>query len=404
MNYNENINIPNLQNKKSPAPPKRADIIIAQALYFLLGLFLPVVLFFDISTGVLQVLSILAAVAGICIIGRLTGSTRTAISFSLVLVTCFVVFGTLMCGMIAAFIGSVCVLAYTLIKADRGWFRILAFLPALLSYLIATALLGSFVLALPALLHLPAALALAYCFSKGLGRVSTICRTSAAMIITAVSPAVIYFLMRHGTDISVIPSAIEAFKSSTVSLMVEAVSTMYSEVPQLEATLSLTDITTISTQAVNAVFNLLPAIVVISFNIVAFALQSVLTSVLIHGETDRKKIVNMVAFDMSLVSAIVFLFMSIAALVLSAEKLTVWSVTAENVALILMPGLIFIAFAALRGYVFTKRSSCFMVLLYIGSILLLFYMPIVMLPLAAVAGAVLIILNNIAKNRINRKK
>ena len=401
MNLNNNFTVKKPLEIK---PIKASDIIISQFLYLLIAFYAPIALFFDISETPLQVASIAAAVLSIVIFAKLSRSTRTAVSYSLILVAAFTFTGPVLCGLIASFVGSVCALSFSLIKAKNIQLKLFAIAPALVAYLAAAAFLGNFVLALIALLHLPAALALAYAFSKGLDRVSSICRTSAAIILTAVVPLAIYFVVKYGTDFSVLGSLVESFKSSTATILADTLYTLYSGMGELGISMSMTDALDLSTYAINTIFNLLPAIVVLIANIVSFSLQSMLTSILIVGETDKAKISKMIIFEMSLISAVVFIVSFLLTLILSIEGISVWSVTAENIAIILMPGLLFSAFAAFRGFIFLKNSSCLGVLLYLASIMMIFYIPTVMIPLGSFAGAVLIILNNISKYRANHKK
>lgn len=401
MNSNNNFTVKKTLEIK---PIKRSDIIVSQILYLLIAFYAPIALFFDIYTTPLQVISIAAAAASIIIFAKLSRSTKTAVSYSLILVAAFAFVGPVICGLIASFIGSVCALSYSLIKAKNLQIKLFAIAPSLVAYLAASALLGNFVFSLVSLAHIPAALALGYAFSKGVDRVSSICRTSAAIMLTAIIPASVYFILKYGTDLSVLSTIIESLKESTTNLLADTLYMLYSEMTELGISMSMTDATDLSTYAVNAAFNLLPALIVIIANLISFALQSMLTSILIVGETDKAKITKMVVFEMSLISAIVFLISFIAMFALSTSGISVWAVTAENIALILMPGLLFSAFAAFRGFIFIKSRSCFGVILYLVSIMMIFYIPTVIIPLASFAGAVLIILNNISKYRANHKK
>lgn len=400
---NSNINF-TIKTPSELKPVKTSDIIISHILYLLIAFYAPIALFLNISSTLLQVISIAAAVVSIVIFSKLSRSTRTAISFSLTLVAFFAFLGPVLCGLAASFAGSVCVLSYSLIKAKKLQLKLFAIAPALIAYLAASALLSNFVLALVALIHIPAALALGYAFVKGLDRVSSICRTSAAIILTLVIPAAIYFFVKYGTDFSLLGSLVDSLKANTINLLSDTLYRLYSEMTELGISMSMTDAIDVSTYAVNSVFNLLPALTILLANLISFALQSMMTSILIVGETDKEKISRMLLFDMSLISAIVFIVSFLTTLILSVSGISVWSVTAENIALILMPGLIFCAFSAFRGFIFLKNRSCFGVLLYLVSIMLIFYIPLVVLPLSSFAGAVLIILNNISKYRANHKK
>ena len=269
------------------------------------------------------------------------------------------------------------------------------------SYLLCAALFGNFLAPLTALLHLPAALVLTYCFSKKTDRISTICRTSCAILLSFTAVFAVSFILKHGADLEALRASIEEVRVAVTDFLANSLYTVYAQVPEMA--MSMTDAFELSSTAVNTVFNLLPAIVIIISNIIAFFLQSTMTTILIQGETDKEKIRHLVAFDMSLISAIVFLAAFLVTAILSSE-MSVWSVTAENVAMILIPGLSFTALIALRQLIFSKKPSCFGAITYLLSIIVLFYIPAVMLSLYAFAGAVVIILNNIAKHKLNKKK
>ena len=105
---------------------------------------------------------------------------------------------------------------------------------------------------------------------------------------------------------------------------------------------------------------------------------------------------------MSLISAIVFLVFSILGLIFSASEVSIWLVTAENVVVILMPGMVLTAIMMLRGLT-AAQKGCSSSLIYFGIIFALLYIPAVMLPITALAGAVTVILNNIAKHKLIKK-
>ena len=104
----------------------------------------------------------------------------------------------------------------------------------------------------------------------------------------------------------------------------------------------------------------------------------------------------------NLIILIVFLLSSILGLAFIKSDVTVWLVTAENVAIILMPGMILTAIMMLRGLTATQKG-CLPSLIYFGIIFSMLYIPTVMIPLVSVAGAVTVILNNIAKHKLTTK-
>lgn len=395
MNREFDINTPQKTAQRSPANPLVVGII-----YFILTLYLPIALFADISSEILGAISIAAAAFAVIGLYSIIKSARPVVSFAMTFGIILIFLSSIVCGIAAAFIGSVYLLSYLLISSKKTSGRFFALAVSPVSYLLCAALLGSFTTALIAIIHLPAALVLTYCFSRKIDRISTICRTSCAILLSFGALFAAAFFMAHGTDLEALRALIESVRTSATDFLANTLYTVYSQIPEMS--MSMTDALEFSTTAVNTVFNLLPAIVIISSNIVAFFLQSTMTTILIQGETDKEKIHHMVAFDMSLISAIVFLAAFLVTAILS-EKMSVWSVTAENIAMILIPGLAFTALIALRQLIFSKKPSCFGALTYLLSIIVLFYIPAVMLSLYAFAGAVVIILNNIAKHKLKKK-
>ncbi|MBQ7384060.1 MAG: hypothetical protein IJV72_04640 [Clostridia bacterium] len=378
---------------KKPKISEKYKLPLLCISYILLLLYLPAVLFLDIPLFVLQGLSIASAIVCVFAFSRLSKIPRSAISFALTAVLCFVFLGMLLGGILASFVGSSLILAYLLITQKRTVFRLASLLPAIVSYLAASALLGSFLLSAVVLFHLPAAILLAYSFGRGQDRLSVICKTSAGIVLSIAAAAAAIFVSRYGTDFSVIGQVADSARGYITNILSQMIYSVYNEIGEL----SMTDATTLSTAAVNATFNLLPAIIVIISNILAFFLQSMMINIFIHGETDKEKIKNMTLFDMSLVSGIVFLVAFFASLLLSRDGTSVWSATAENISLILMPGLVLTALLTLRRFTFGKKGSCGGVLIYFLVIFLIFYLPSIMLTLASIAGATVIILNNITR-------
>ncbi len=394
MDTREQTQTETKQNKKV-----NSAIPIVCAAYVLLTLYLPIVLFLDISLLALQGLSIAAAIISVFAFSRLSGIPRSAVSYALILVLCFVFFGVLICGMAASFVVSILILAYMLITIKKPALKLAALLPALVSYLAAAAILGSFALSAAALIHIPAALLLAYSFGRGQDRISVICKTSFGILLSMSAVALAIFVARYGTDFSLVGQVVESARNYITDILSRTIYSVYGEIGEI----STVDALTLATAAVNACFNLIPAIAVVISNIIAFFLQSMMINIFIHKETDKERIQAMTLFDMSLVSAVVFLVSFLVSALLSNGGLSVWSVTAENIALILMPGLVLTAILALRRFTFGKNGSCGGVIIYFVIIFLMFNLPSIMLSLASVAGAVIVILNNITLMLNNKK-
>ena len=102
---------------------------------------------------------------------------------------------------------------------------------------------------------------------------------------------------------------------------------------------------------------------------------------------------------MSTVSAFVFLLAYILSLVLSNEGLDLYSVAAQNVYTMLLPGFTMITFGFVGSIVRSKRASCLGTLLYMGMFAMLFFMTGVTLLLASFAGSIIVILSAIKSKK-----
>lgn len=391
----------NKEEKKNIGTP--ATTIIAVIIYFILTLYPPIALFFIKSTLALEAFSAAAAVISVAAFYLLSRSGRRTVSLAITAGALFMLLGSVMCGLIASFIGSVFILVYVILICKNPAYKALALSPAIVSYLLCAALLGSFTLSIAALLHIPAALVLAWCFAKGFDRVGTICRTSFFILLTGGAIAAIAFLSRYGASLDALKGLIDSARTTITDFIANALFTVYNEIGEM-VSISMTDATEISRAAVNSAFNLLPALLIVGANLISFSLHSILLTILAPMETDKEKLKRMIMFDMSTVSAAVFVLALIVSAIFSGEELSVWGVTAENIAIILIPGLAFTAIIALRRFIFSKSPSCLGAMSYFLVLALVFYLPAVTLILAALAGAVLIILNAVAAYRAKKKK
>ena len=393
MNSKENI----VNDTEKQIGTTSVDLLLAGAVYLLLAVYLPFAFFTNINMTVLQAISIAAAVACAFAISRISGAKKPSGAI-LLLIACFIFLGTVLCGLVASLLGCVCILGFLFMSAKNTSTKIFSLLPAVAAYLIAFLIVGSPVAAALALVHIPAAIALAYAFKKKLPRVSAICHISVGIIlgVTAISAA--WFISSHGLNLKSLVETVSAVKQSLTETLASTLFSLSGELMEI----SQTDAKDISTVVVGATFNLLPAIVVVLSNILAFFIQSMMTRIMIKRAQSKEDIKTMMAFEMSLVSAIIFLVAMLAA-VIFAEELSVWSVTAENVMFILMPGLIFTAVGTLRAFMFAKGPSCLGTLAYIAIIGSFVYLPTVMLPLSSIAGSTIIIIHNILKAKAEKK-
>ena len=197
---------------------------------------------------------------------------------------------------------------------------------------------------------------------------------------------------------SITMTTLRAFVDETKSQSIVMMNTLIDEMAGAVGGLPV-DITGYVDVAVQTVFNLIPAIIIIIGNVGAYVMHSMLLSICFTDEKTKKDALPMLAFEMSLVSAIVFLISIILAFALTSADTAFYGAVAENVMIILCPGLVLTTLGALRILTSRKGPSCLGTLLYFGVIFMLcsFSLPVIII--CSIIGAILIILANISRSR-----
>ncbi len=402
MNNQDQNNIPDIKSVKELGRHISAtEALMMSLMLLLLCAFLPISLFYNMNELLLDGIS--AAAIGISILSlyRMVGTKRPFLPTTITAVAAFFLIGAPVTAIVISFVISICLIAHVLLFSDSTPSKVICLISPALAYLIGAIITNGFAVSTVAIIPLVAALALYYTVTHNLHKVSAICHMSASMLIFISAVVAIRYVALHGTDLSVARDAIEAFREAITDLTVQMLTSVSNEISEI-AEISVTDATEAAAMSVNAIFNLLPAIIVTIANIAAFFVHSMMMSTMFSEKAPSPTLRNMMLFDMSLISAIVFLVFSILGLIFSASEVSIWLVTAENVVVILMPGMVLTAIMMLRGLT-AAQKGCSSSLIYFGIIFALLYIPAVMLPITALAGAVTVILNNIAKHKLIKK-
>lgn len=402
MNTQSTGNIPDIKSVKELGRKISAtDALILSLIALVLCAFLPIALFYNMQELLLEGVSLAAIGASVLALYKIVGTKRPFIPTTITAAISFFFIGATTTALVMSFMISICLIAHVLLFADNTASKIMCVISPVASYLIAVVLTGGFAASATAFVPLVAALALSYTVNNHLHKVSAICNISAAMLIFISAIVVIRYVALHGTDLSVAKESIEAFREALTDLTAKMLMAVTDEISEI-AEISMTDATDLATVSVNSIFNLLPAIIVIIANVAAFFAHSTMMATLFSETAPSPTLRNMMLFDMSLISAIVFLVASLLGLIFIKAEVSVWIVTAENVAMILMPGMILTSIIMLRGLTAAKKG-CAPSLIYFGIIFSMLYLPAIMLPLVSMAGAVTVILNNIAKHKLLKK-
>ena len=114
-----------------------------------------------------------------------------------------------------------------------------------------------------------------------------------------------------------------------------------------------------------------------------------------------KEALPMLVFDMSIHSAFLFLLALVLSFALASEKTAMYGAVAENLMVILLPGYVITALAALRAFVTKRSPSCLGTLLYFFVIFMIASLSYPVIITTAVVGAIVKIFFFFRKNKKN---
>ncbi len=360
-------------------------------LYFIAAcVYISLALTLNVGEWLLATVSLAFCLIGTAVLARIAGSFKRVLGYSMIILI-FVFFGgsLLPVGLLAAFTSAVCVYTYLLLRRPSPFLWGIGAVPLVISVLVVKSMLA----AILSLAPLPCALLLAYSVKKGFDRVRSVCYLSFGICL----PIVLCFIAAINSiygevSFAVAKSLIDALREQIV-LTLSAVSDQMTELVDLGSA----DMSSYIVSAVNAAFNLLPAILITLANLIAYMIHSAFLSIYCKDEETRTSALPMLAFDMSLTSAIVFILSLICALALVSDSTALWRTAAENMLVILAPGLILTALGALRMLTSIKGPSCLGTLVYLFVIFMLVSFSLPAILITATAGAVVIILAHVSK-------
>lgn len=389
----ENTN-PQKKDKTSHALGEKASFLLLCLFYVVACTFIPLCFFIELGEWLTSVLCLSVCVFSVLALVRIAGSVQTLIGYILILAI-FVIFGgaPLPAALFSAFIGSVCVFAYLLLKKASPVIWGLPAIPAVAALLFSESPVGL----LLSLISLPCALALTWSVKKELSRIGAVCRISASICVMIVALFGFYVYSSSGElSFSAAKAIIDTAKEQLTVFLGSATEQLQD---MLGADLASVDLNSVITVAISSVFNLLPAIIIVLCNISAYIIHSVFLSAYFASEEDKKKVMPMLVFDMSLTSAIVYIAALLLAFILVSDSVAIYGTAAENIVLILAPGLVLTALAGVRALTAKKGPSCLGTLLYMLLIFLIASLSPLVIMAVAFAGAIFVILAHIGKRK-----
>lgn len=340
--------------------------------------------------------AVAVCVLSILVLARLSGSFAHIVGYAVIL-GLFVLFGgaIIPTGIFSAFVSATCVFAYLLLEKRTPFVWGLPLIPVILSLLITRTLYGA-ALSVSAL---PCSLLLAYSVKNKLDRGGAVCRISLGICISVIAVLAITVYTGYG-ELSM--QAVQAFIDELRESITELLSSTVSDVGEiLGIELAGTDTESAIASVVASLFNLLPAIIITLGNITAYIVHSLYLSVTYSSEEKRKEAIPMLSLNMSLVSAVIYIFALILSFSLVSDSTAIYGTAAENVLLILAPGLILTALGALRAFT-AKKGSCLGTLAYLGVVFMLISLSVYAIIGVALAGAVLVIISHFVNKKSDK--
>ena len=381
---------------KNGSAPQLSETVLFCLYYTLACAYIPLCAFLNIGAMAVSVISLAVCVLGVAVMARAAGSFKAVLGYALIL-GIFIFFGGSLtpAGMFSAFATAVCIYAHLHLKRPSPFLWGLPAIPLIITLLIT----GSATASVISVISLPAAIALMLAVKETAGKVGAICRISFGICLSAVAVFACAVYSAYGSiSFALCKQAIDTAREVITELVLLGAREM--EV-LLGSSLSMLGEDEVA-YAVGVVFNVLPAVTVIIANVAAYVIHSMFLSIRFVTVEEKKQALPMLSFEMSLASAIVFLLALLLSFVLVSDSAAMYGAVAENIMLILVPGLILTALAGIRALAMHKGPSCLGTVVYLGAIFLIASLSPPVIIIAATVGAVLIIATHAARHKAGK--
>lgn len=234
------------------------------------------------------------------------------------------------------------------------------------------------------LLLLLCAVLLAVATEKKMRRTSAVCLVTGVLSVGLLLILLIGIYKANGSlDAATLPSLIDEIHGQMLAVFKENTAAL-----PAESRILITDET--FNAAFDAVLCTLPALFLASVSALVFMAQSVLFALCVSSDYAKKMTDRGTTFVLSPVTAVVYtlsVLLSVALPIFTDDARAV-ALTAENLSLLLMPGLLLVGFIGIRGFL-EKNASCMNVWATLALVLLFFYLGGTLLYIIAFIGVYL---------------
>lgn len=380
-----------------------AQNIFLSLLYVAACLFMPFILCVEMEEWMLNAVSLGVAAISLFAFSKVAKGFKYVFSYLLMLIGSTLLGGGtfILTGIFASLVCNICLFAYLCFNSS---IYVTVALPAI-AYLPALAITRDAVSATMIFFALPAAMLTVYAIKNKKPRVSAICHICIGFCISLVALlAIAIYNFAGKIDAQSIADFFESAKVAVTAAIRDAFALIEEGAAEmLDLSQFGFDLDILAENIVTVSFNLLPAIAILIFNALAYLLHSLSLTLIFNDDEKRKEALPMLVFDMSIHSAFIFLIALVLSLVLVSGESAMYGAVAENLAVILIPGYVITALAALRAFVTKRSPSCLGVLLYFFVIFMIasFSYPVIIT--AAVSGAIIKIFFFFKSNKKNKQ-
>jgi len=357
--------------------------VLLSLLYIVSCIFIPLIVGIEMGEWLISAISLTVSILSLVAFSKVAKGFRHVFIYALILGATLFIGGFVLTGVLASVIGAVCMFSYLCFKAP---IYITVALPAI-AYLPALAITRDPVISAAVFFTLPASLLCVYAIKSKRPRISAICHVSVGFCISfAAIVAIAVFKFNGSISREAFFSFAESAKEMLGSAMREAFELLGDSANE---TLGINvDLDLLAENVVTVTFNLLPAIIVLIANALSYLIHTLSLILLFPDEKDKEEIAPMLVFEMSIHSAFIFIAAVILSFALTADSVALYGAVADNLVIILMPGFIITALAALRFFVAKRQPSCFGTLLYLGAIFMIASFSYPVLLVAGLAGSI----------------
>ncbi len=383
----------NLKNKNPKKHTAATDIILALC-FIVSSLYIPISLCMPLGEWLTLAAALAVGVLCIAALTRAAGSFRSVAGFS-VTVAILAFFGGafLPLALFVSFVGASVMYACLADRAKRWLVYPLPLIPATAAFFISGGVWGTLICLTTAV----CGLMLWHCTRKKLDRAQAICRISVALCACAMLLICIAVYYRSGNiSADAFKALVDEARLQSELMLTDVLSSMQSA---LGSQLGSFDSASIISALVASVFNLLPAIIITAANIVSYLAHSLWLSVKYTTAEDKKQALPQLALNITPVSAVVYITALVLSLVLTDGASALYGAAAENMLVILCPGLTLTALAGIRALTSAKGPSCLGTLLYFGLIFALASLSPIVILATAFVGAVLILISTFSAKK-----